>query len=164
MQSVQGNKARSFSFMIQTTSTSYNSIITTGSFVSQQLFSVCFGCGVVGAIGVNNYGSTKSASKVINDGLWHSVLVTYDGTTLIIYVDGISSLNGNIGLTINTVGNDGNYIYSYYSGSLKNVQFYDYIVSNSVALKYSYQSAGSLLYTSGMVLNFCIMTYYICEY
>jgi hypothetical protein len=34
-------------------------------------------------------------------------------------------------------------------GQLKNVIFYDYVITNSYALANSYQAAGTVLYTSG---------------
>ena len=71
--------------MIQTTSTSESFILSTGSTGTFNAFGVCFNNGAVGRIGINivsvGYYPT-TVNKIINDGLWHTVLVTYDGTTL----------------------------------------------------------------------------------
>ena len=155
--------------MIQTTSTSVNYILSTGSAGTYNVFGVCFNCGsVMGRIGINIYNVgyyPTTGNKVINGGLWHTVLVTYDGTTLLIYVDGIldstitnwnTGSTSTIASTLNTVGNSGNYLGQYVNGDhrwigkLKNVQFYDYVITNTYALGNSYQLAGSSIYTSGI--------------
>ena len=132
----------------------------------------------------NSVWFVPTTGKVVNDGLWHTVLVTYDGTTLNIYVDGIldnTATNWNynentasIASTLNTVGNSANYLGQwsnpdyrhYWTGKLKNVIFYDYVITNSYALANSYQSAGSVLYTSGnnLVLSLSLYIIYIYIY
>ena len=167
---VQGNNPRSVSFMIQTTTSSgCHNVLTTGSGSNDgTAFGIQFACD----------GSTKSiiafngayvvyipsGGEVINDGLWHTVLVTYDGITLTIYVDGRldnTATNWNTGSsatiasTLNTIGNDGNYLGSWantggrWIGKMKNVQFYNYVITNTYALANSYQTAGSVIYNSG---------------
>ena len=165
LQCVQGNNPRSISFMIQTTVTSTAYMLSTGSQVASKLFGICINSVGKGAliIDINNiwYGN----GKVINDGLWHTVLVTYDGTALSIYVDGrldstttywSGGSSASITSTLNTIGNSGNYLgssidgfFGKWSGKLKNVIFFDYVISSSYALANSFQAAGSLLYTSG---------------
>ena len=183
LQCVQGNNPRSISFMIQTTDTSgCNIILSTGTYVAYQSFAVGFSCA-----GTNNIIQFYSGphydpinGKIINDGLWHTVLVTYDGTTLSIYVDGrldntATSLNygstSSIASTLNTVGNNNylgqlsNGIGGYWLGKLKNVLFYDYVITNSYTLANSYQTAGSVLYDSGIILlNLFSYTDYIYIY
>jgi len=170
LQCVQGNNPRSISFMMQTTYTGCSVILSTGSTASSGMFGIGFSCGDVntGSIQVYSDGNVQyipTTGKAINDGLWHTVLVTYDGTTLNIYVDGIldnTATNWNrdstatIASTLNTIGNSGNYLGQFvdgsncrWSGKLKNVLFYDYVVTNSYVLANSYQAAGSILYTSG---------------
>ena len=186
--SVQGNNPRSISFMIQTTYTRGCSMIaTTGSNVIYQVFGIGFSCGggVANIIQVfsNNADYIPLSGKVINDGLWHTVLVTYDGTTVSIIVDGRldniatvwnwgSGSASTITSKLNTVGNSGNYLgiwvdgYSYkWIGQLKNVQFYDYVITNQFALANSYHKAGSIIYNSGyfvlvakiLIFCFCFM-------
>ena len=156
--------------MMQTTYTGCSVILSTGSTASSGMFGIGFSCGSqsTGTIQVYSDGYVEyipTTGKAINDGLWHTVLVTYDGTTLNIYVDGIldnTATNWNrdstatIASTLNTIGNSGNYLGQFvdgsncrWSGKLKNVLFYDYVVTNSYVLANSYQAAGSILYTSG---------------
>ena len=169
LQCVQGNNPRSISLMIQTTVTTAASILYTGSNIVTNYFGICINCGAgFGKLLIDSYGAyyTSSTGKAINDGLWHSVLVTYDGTTLNIYVDGIlddsaTSWNGSgysatIASILITVGNCGNYLGQHadgasnkWSGKLKNVIFYDYAITNSYTLANSYQIAGSIIYSSG---------------
>ena len=146
--------------MIQTTTANdWNFILSTGSAVTNNAFGVGFNWGgAVGRIGVDSYNayySPTTVSKIINDGLWHTVLITYDGTTLSIYVDGIldnTATNWNVGTTntiaslLNTQSNNANYLgvgsdgnSDSWSGKLKSVIFYDYVVKDSY----------NVLYTSG---------------
>ena len=176
LQCVQGNNPRSISFMIQTTVTTDARILYTGSYGSWIMFGICINVGASGKLTIDSGGGwyISSNGKTINDGLWHTVLVTYDGTTLNIYVDGIldntaTNWNGGstatIASTLNTIGNSGNYLgqfgeisISRWLGKLKNVLFYDYVVTNSYALATSFQSAGTVLYNSG---NYFIQYYMV---
>ena len=177
---VQGNNPRSISFMIQTTTSSDSRIIYTGSLVNFGNFGIFINN--LGIINVDIYSVwySPSTGKAINDGLWHTVLVTYDGTTLFIYVDGVfdnTATNWNVATTatiastLNTIGNSGNYLgqwadgISYkWIGQLKNVIFYDYVITNSYALANSYQLAGSILYNSGTISTITICYYVIIIY
>ena len=171
LQSVQGNNPRSISFMIQTTVTSDARILYTGSFEVWNYFGICINCegGASGKLVIDSWGGWyfSSTGKIVNDGLWHTVLITYDGTTLSIYVDGRldnTATNWNAGSTatiastLNTIGNSANYLGQSangathrWPGKLKNVLFYDYVITNSYALANSYQAAATILYTSGKV-------------
>ena len=187
LQSVQGNNPRSISFMIQTTYTADCAmILSTGTASNSHAFGVGFSCGdshnVYNSIQVFSNGADyhPTNGKAVNDGLWHTVLVTYDGTTLSIYVDGIldnAATNWNAGSTatiastLNTIGNSGNYLGQWADGSsykwigqLKNVLFYDYVITNSYALVNSYQLAGSILYNSGTISTITICYYVIIIY
>ena len=168
---VQGNNPRSISFMIQTTSTSPSVILSTGSYVTYGAFGLSFNWGGGdGIIGIESNGGyyNPATGKVMNDGLWHTVLVTYDGTTIYIYIDGRldntatnwnSGSTATISSTLNTIGNTGNYLGQMMDGTekwigqLKNICFYDYVVSNTYSLVNSYQLAGSVIYTSGINYN-----------
>jgi len=138
--------------MIQTTCTSSRvGIIFTGQAVTLQGFQIEYnwGFGPNNILGVdaNNYAYFPSSGTTINDGVWHTVLVTYDGTTLSIYVDGrldnsVTQWNccnsrPSIASSLNTQGNtiyighsgwDGSLL----SGSVKNVQFYNYVIPVSL--------------------------------
>ena len=121
LQCVQGNNPRSISFMIETTATNTGMIIWTGnSGTEYNNFRIEFNFNGLSVIQFDASGVAylPSTGKVINDGLWHTVLVTYDGITLKIYVDGIldnTATNWNdgstatIASTLNTIGNNANY-------------------------------------------------------
>ena len=180
LQCVQGNNPRSISFMIQTTSTSASRILYTGSLVNNGDFGVGFnGIGATtGYVFVDSHYAcyNPNTGKAVNDGLWHTVLITYDGTTISIFVDGRldntatnwnSDSTATIASTLNTIGNSGNYLgqwvdgyYGRWIGKLKNVIFYDYVITNTYALANSYQLSGSILYNSGN--NNTLYLYKIC--
>jgi hypothetical protein len=168
--------------MIQTTSSTCSYVVSTGSvfIASYSGFSIMFNCNSGGAnniLQVDAYNAAyyPSTGGVINDGLWHSVLVTYDGTTLSIYVDGrldgsATNLNGGstatIASTLNTVGNEMNRIGAWvfgdtdrWSGKLKNVMFFDYVITDPTNIPLSPSlvptispTPGSVLYSSGNIV------------
>lgn len=43
-----------------------------------------------------------NATTPLNDGNWHHVAATYDGTTVRLYVDGVEEASGNPSITVNT--------------------------------------------------------------
>jgi len=107
--------------MIQTTATGTAlSIISTGQQASYQGFQIEFNWDSGAAkniIGVDSYGHAyfPATGTAINDGAWHTVVVTYDGTTIHIYVDGrLDNLSTHwynpgaisISTTMNTQGNN----------------------------------------------------------
>ena len=125
--------------MIQTTTVGTDmDILSTGDISGN--FEICF-C-TTGQLqfwwrlGATGY-STGCVGTVLNDNNWHTVLVTYDGTTLTLYEDGIFQYTTNISPSeMNTFGNSYNaigvgYIYSNFIGALNFVVFYDYVVSYS---------------------------------
>ena len=144
-------------------------VFATGTYGVAQAFSVCFSYSTPGIIAIITYGAdyAPTTGKAINDGLWHTVLVTYDGTTLIIYVDGkldntattwsdsITSMSS----TMNTVCSTSNFLGQsvgrtwQWSGKLKNVLFYDYVITYipaSLTPTITPTTAiNNLLYTSG---------------
>lgn len=115
----------------------------TGSYgESGDFFGICYSCATQnGIIGVNggNYGYFLLTGKRIDDGLWHTVLVSYDGTTLYIYVDtnldnvatnwNHGGYTASIASTLHTLYNSAN-ILGQFVGSLQSVEFYDCVVSN----------------------------------
>jgi len=150
--------------MIQTNSTThYLPIIHTGQSIESQKFSIVFNLGgTKNIIGIDAYirAYLPTSGTTINDGVWHSVLVTYDGVTLRIYVDGrldnaATDWNhgpGSIRTTLNTQGNNiylgTAWVGHLFSGSLKNVNFYNYalIISDPTIPT----TGPALLFSSGL--------------
>ena len=126
----------SVSFSMQTTITNIiqSTLLTVGS--SNTFFSVkVSGTGILQPHTFN--GGLYSATTATNDGLWHNVAVTYDGTTLSIYVDGKLDTSGTqwtystTAIALNTQGNSGNCLggfqgSTFYTGKLQYVKFYNY--------------------------------------
>ena len=93
-QCVKGNNPRSFSFMVQTSQTTEAAIIETGSWSYMNTFTIGIGWNgrktTAGTICVfGNGGAYSMTSPAINDNQWHSVIVSFDGTTLRIFIDNI---------------------------------------------------------------------------
>jgi len=131
---VQGNNPMSISFYLKTTQTSCGTVLFVGS--DAGYLSVLFNNGgtsnIIQIYTSNGYYNPTSGTK-INDGQWHAVLISYDGTTLYIYVDNVldNSVNivlGTSGNSKNSLGafnyNDGNYL----NGRLQVVKFYNYAI------------------------------------
>lgn len=154
LQCVQGSNPRSISFMMQTVDSrnGLQMILSSGSDVNQYSG---FGIGIsypksssansVLQIGSTTAAFSSSTGKVINDGLWHTFLVNFDGTTLSIDVDGSlintatnwsSGSRNSIASTLNTFGNN-NYLGQWidgtyrWTGQLKNIQFTNNIMFNT---------------------------------
>ena len=156
--------------MIQTTSTTRAlPIIYTGRDAEYQGFMVVFNWGYANNIIEFHTGGHVSyfptSGTTINDGAWHSVLVTYDSVTLRIYVDDRldnaavdwNSGSRSIRKTLNTQGNN---IYlgrpffgNLWIGSMKNVNFYNYVlIPEAPSSDPTMPTAGpTLLFSSGMV-------------
>jgi len=138
--------------MIKTDTTVTNPVIvSTGSGVTLQGFQIEFNrqdAPTRNIIGLDSCGLPyfPATGTAINDNVWHSVVVTYDGTTVKIYVDGQvdnSATNWRGGTSIqgsmNTQNNNiflgrafpewGNAVL--WKGSLMNVNFYDYAITVS---------------------------------
>jgi len=88
-------------------------------------------------VDINGAAFWPTSGKAVNDGIWHFVLVTYDGTTVKIYVDGkfdnsATSWNAASSFSLSsTVNTQTNYIVVNQRASLlKNVNFYDYALSD----------------------------------
>jgi len=148
-QCVQGNNPRSFSFMIQTTQTNGGAIIETGSYAFKNSFTIAIGWSgwksTAGTISVIGHGADYfMTSPAINDNQWHSVIVSWDGTALKIFIDNVlvcftsaynffySDSTKLSDIKYNTVGNrnylgriaeeNGGY---FFIGNLKNVAVFD---------------------------------------
>ena len=147
-QCVKGNNPRSFSFMIRTNQTTTGVIIETGTWEQfAGSFSISLGWGIerktAGVISVIGYGADYyMTSPAINDNQWHSVIVSWDGTALKIFIDNVlvcftSAFNYQDPAVVeplisyNTVG-DNNYLgyfreenKFFFIGKLKNVVVFD---------------------------------------
>jgi len=158
--------------LIQTTSTTlYLPIIYTPErqAIDSEQFIIVFNWGdsknFIGVV-TDSHAYLPTSGTTINDGAWHSVLVTYDGVTLRIYVDGhldnaATDWNvrpGSIRTTLNTQGNNiyfgSNWVGQLWNGSLKNVNFYDYVLipeAPSLDPTAVPISGSTLLFSSGKV-------------
>jgi hypothetical protein len=151
---VKGNDPRSFLFTINTTQSGSAGIISTGNTAVNEGFTVGIGFGnlafvkaglVSGVVGVGGYSADYNPTvNRVNDGKWHTVLVTWNGKTLKTYIDNVLTLlvhdysfnaippQSFTTMKFNTTG-DLNYLgrYNvpeqeyYFDGSLKDISIYD---------------------------------------
>jgi len=89
--------------------------------------------------------SDKDGTVHVNDGDWHNVIVTYDGTTTTQYVDGVLDVTAT--LVLNTTGTSlviGNALHDHtqepFNGALDDVLIYDRVLSTS-ELRQVYESS-----------------------
>ena len=158
-QPVQGSNPRSILFDMKTLSSGNGPIIHTGTTDVLKAFGIYI---YSSTILVYAWNANFHTTRVVNDGQWHSVLVTFDGNTLIVYIDGV--IDGSVsasswlsGRTLNTMGNTvmlgGNDSgeNTYYQGQLKNLKFYDYALSAFPVLPPSSSptTIPTLLYSDG---------------
>ena len=148
LSSVMGNKARKISFEILTVEKRDNvPIIAIGSCSHFGAFQIMHNKD--GIIGLNAWTGEYSSiltGKKINDNTWHNVVVTYDGNTLRIFVDGLpdseSKTWDNGAFLRNTMNTQGKTIFLGkklvldddltnfpMKGKLRNVRFYNFEVS-----------------------------------
>jgi hypothetical protein len=94
-------------------------------------------CGIAGEVGLwvgdgtNNYLCT---TKTVNDGSWHHILGTYDGTTAYIYIDGKQAASGartNGLANASTALQIGGYTAGsyYFNGGIDEVKIYDFFMT-----------------------------------
>jgi hypothetical protein len=145
---VKGNDPRSFSFMVQTSQTTEAAIIETGTWSYLNTFTIGIGWNgrktTAGTICVfGNGGAYSMTSPAINDNQWHSVIVSWDGTSLRIFIDNILTCSTSAFnyvypaavesfIKYNTVG-DHNYLggvgekndWYFFDGNLKNIAVFD---------------------------------------
>ena len=148
---MKGNNPRSVSFDILTSQRSTGVFIRTGTGGSPRTeFTIGIGINpnhgrTAGVIGVIGWGADYCpTSPFISDGNWHAVLISYDGTYIRIWIDGVLTsegnrntydVTGNPTIFYNTIG-DNNYLGStdpnfYFNGNLKNIVLYDNAVTMS---------------------------------
>ena len=131
---------RSMSFWMKSTQESHACMVNYGIFSIGERFGASIS-------GNNEYfvgeGADLPGVNEIDDGSWHHVLVTYDGTTLTLYRDGVVEASED--LSLNTGSSDvfigmavAGHEPEYYAGQLDDLRFYDHALSPSeVALVYS---------------------------
>jgi len=138
-----GNAVRSMFAWVRTTSTGNQAFISTGTAASSQSFNLVKYGSYIGVMGYNNdyYPSTGNAGILITDGVWHYIGVTFDGTNLRMYVDGILD-NTSGTLTYSTTGQN-NFIgksshtgnENYTNGSMGMVHVYNRALSGAEVLQ-----------------------------
>jgi hypothetical protein len=140
---VSGNAVRSMFAWVRTTSTGNQAFISTGTAASSQSFNLVKYGSYIGVMGYNNdyYPSTGNAGILITDDVWHYIGVTFDGTNLRMYVDGILD-NTSGTLTYSTTGQN-NFIgksshtgnENYTNGSMGMVHVYNRALSGAEVLQ-----------------------------
>jgi len=138
-----GNAVRSMFAWVRTTSTGNQAFISTGTAANSQSFNLVKYGSYIGIMGYNNdyYPSTGNAGILITDGVWHYIGVTFDGTNLRMYVDGILD-NTSGTLTYSTTGQN-NFIgksshtgnENYTNGSMGMVHVYNRALSGAEVLQ-----------------------------
>lgn len=169
---VKGNGPRSFSFAIKTTQTDSAGIISTGNHAINEGFTVGIGFGsedskTAGVIGVGGYSADYNPTvNPVNDGEWHTVLVTWNGKTLKTYIDNVltllihdnsfhdksvakSTIKYDTQKDINYIGryNDPD-TPSYFNGQLKDIALYDEEIFVTFSLDGSAPTYSEMLYNS----------------
>ncbi len=127
-----GNTSRSIAFWIQTNQTQNGIPVSIGTASYNNCFNVRYGAGAPGVVGVMGFTTDyypTTGTSIINNA-WHHVVVTHNGTTLKIYIDGI--LDNSSNKSYNTTGTN-NFIgksnqsggESWVSGKIDNVGFWN---------------------------------------
>ncbi|MEM1324795.1 MAG: LamG-like jellyroll fold domain-containing protein [Bacteroidota bacterium] len=100
----QGDEARTMEAWVKTTQTNIGNIISWGTRANRQRNGMAVRNGKLAFIG--QFYDFKG-KKTINDGEWHHVVITYDGTNWKLFVDGVEDqIDVNINGQPNTIGND----------------------------------------------------------
>ena len=80
------NAARTVESWVKTTSTTASDVIGYGTQTSNQDFALRISAS--GGVSFQSHGPTNAFGGTVNDGSWHLVDLTYDGTTMKAYIDG----------------------------------------------------------------------------
>ncbi len=146
-----GSNPRTLAAWIKTSASTQMTIVGYGNNTSSQMFNILT-LSNTGKIIVSNWGGlTALSDTAINDGAWHFVAATYDGTTVRIYIDGILEVTDS-SLTFNTINAfskigvriDGTT--EFYNGIIDEVRIYNRALSADEVLA-NYQ-AGQIIITS----------------
>ena len=139
---IQGGNNRSISFWIKTTSgtmilsTGTNSDVNGGDFNLRLENSFRF----IGFMGGNytqgGYDYYPTGNVVLNNNIWHNVTVTYNGSVLIFYVDGVFEKQTNISISTNGqtnfIGKSNDWRpqnAAYFNGNIDDVGFWNRILT-----------------------------------
>jgi len=149
-----GSSPRTIEAWVKTTQRSIGNFVSWGTRITSQRSSFAVRNGRAGFIGEFR---DLTGNIVINDGDWHHVAATYDGTTLKIYVDGVLDVSGNISL--NTIGQNlvvGTIarpsVGEFFTGTLDEVRVWNYARTQAQILA---DTGGNLLGTEpGLVAYF----------
>ena len=112
-----GNVARSVEGWIMPRDNTYRYLAGWGRSGDDQTFAVGVDPSHIGVTAYNDDRSfTLPAAINVRDGSWHHVVVTYDGTTLRAYLDGLTLGSRTFARPLNTVDNGGLYVGAAYEG------------------------------------------------
>ncbi len=138
-----GTQARTVDAWVKTTATDERYAVAYGTIASSQglLLGVLSGKFVVTQIG-----ASISSTSNINDGNWHHVAVTYDGSTYRLFVDGVQENSGSMTTATTLSGTiwiGSNSGPSVWSGSVDEVEFFNRQLSAAeIQAIYNASSAG----------------------
>jgi|Napbiome12C3dose_1001474.scaffolds.fasta_scaffold00057_2 hypothetical protein len=99
------------------------------------------------------YDNVSTSGLNVEDNLWHSIIATYDGSTAIIYVDGVKkaskAMSGYLQTNSNDnsallIGNDDGAASRYFNGSIDEVKVYNYALTAD-EVKQDYNKGASLV-------------------
>jgi hypothetical protein len=98
------NSARSVEAWFRTTSTSSNieELVSWGQPGNDEAFSLAETPNSISALGYNDDRSFVTPYP-LNDGQWHQIVATYDGSTVTVYLDGVELGNGHFPSTLDTL-------------------------------------------------------------
>jgi hypothetical protein len=159
-----GSSARSVEAWFKTSSTARQVIFDYGSLGTQQEFGLWINAGGAAMTawgwGGGNDRSFTLASPVTN-GAWHQVVITYDGTTLVLYVDGVAlpsqtatrnttidAYGFGIGAVINP-GDGGGNSGGFFNGSIDEVALYTTVLDQATVTTHYLLGGAPIGDTSG---------------
>jgi hypothetical protein len=88
-----GASARSVELWFKTTSSAKQMLFDYGTPATNQQFSLSLNAGgasMTAWAGGSGSDKTFTPAAAVNDGLWHHLVTTYDGTSITLYVDGVA--------------------------------------------------------------------------
>ena len=144
-----GSASRSVEAWFKTTSSARQVLWDYGSLASTQEFGLWIEAGgaTMDAWGWGN-GNDKifTMPSAVNNGAWHQVVLTYNGTTLTLYIDGVAlptqaatraTVMDSYGFSIGAVVNPGDANSGgYFNGSIDEVSFYTSVLSQATVTEH----------------------------
>ena len=138
-----GGNARSVSMWIKTTTSTYSSLVRYGAASTNNYFLISLYADATTNVGVHFWSNdvTVNVGSALFDGNWHQLAMTYDGTNVKIYVDGVQKgSTANLGTTNTTASTirigyqanpDGSGAGSYFDGEMDQLRFFNKALSAS---------------------------------